>query len=323
MTTPDDQITGYGGMPKHDGTSPVSQPSGSTSSAGASHASGSGSEDAKAKAREVAEEVKKQGKDQLEGYRETAADELEKVAKSAKAAAAELDQSHSGLSRYVSDMAQSMVSLADDLRGKSVDELVGEVNRIARNNPGLFITGSIAIGFGLTRFARASSQRAATGNYGQRSSLAGSMRHDSHSYSEARDQHELNERISSGAPGGSIGSISNAGVSSATSTGMGASGSSSTGGTGGSSTMGGGLSGSSTTGGSSGMPHSTTGSGMGSGMGSGTTGGAGSSGTATSGTGAGTPGSGAGSTGSHPNSGPGVSPTTDRTGKGTDGGMFP
>ena len=63
------------------------------------------------------------------------------------------------MSHYVSDIAQSMVDLADNLRGKSVDELVGEVNRLARNNPGLFIAGSVALGFGLTRFARASSYR--------------------------------------------------------------------------------------------------------------------------------------------------------------------
>ena len=79
MTTPDDQITGYGGLPKRDGTSSVSQPSSSTTSTGSSgtgRASGGGVDDAKAKAREVAEEVKKQGKGQLDGYRETAAEEI-------------------------------------------------------------------------------------------------------------------------------------------------------------------------------------------------------------------------------------------------------
>ncbi|WP_407296039.1 hypothetical protein [Stutzerimonas zhaodongensis] len=159
--------------------------------------------------------MKTQGRTQLEGYRETAADEIEKVAQSAKAAAQELEgQDRLGLSSYVSDMAQNMVQFSDSLRGKSVDELFQDVNRMARNNPALFITGSIALGFGLTRFVRASSRRASQSDYGhQRGSNAvtGSSGHQS------SDQHELNDRLSTGEPG-SIGSVSNAGVSSATGT---------------------------------------------------------------------------------------------------------
>lgn len=151
MTTPDEDITGYGGLPQSGSTPDSAAP---VSSHGAADA------DLKAKAREVGDEVKQQGKAQLDSYRGTAADELEKVARSAQAAADELQQQDNGLSTYVSEMAQGMVELADNLRGKSVDELVGEVNRLARNNPALFIAGSIAVGFGLTRFARASGQRA-------------------------------------------------------------------------------------------------------------------------------------------------------------------
>ncbi|MBU2014430.1 MAG: hypothetical protein KJ595_19815, partial [Gammaproteobacteria bacterium] len=169
MTTPDEEITGYGGQARTDAnaqsTNAPAQPTGQTGQAGTTQASSSASapsaEELKAKAREAGEQIKTQGKAQLDSYRGTAADELEKVAQSAKAAAAELEnQDRTGLSHYVSDMAQSMVDLADNLRGKSVDELVGEVNRLARNNPGLFIAGSVALGFGLTRFARASSHRA-------------------------------------------------------------------------------------------------------------------------------------------------------------------
>ncbi|WP_313055730.1 hypothetical protein [Pseudomonas lopnurensis] len=226
MTTPDEDITGYGGPAKTGST----QPAGSSPGQTAAQPDGAAqmSEDAKAKARQAAEEVKQQGKAQLENYRGSAADELEKVAQSAKAAAAELEnQDRAGLSHYVSDMAQSMVELADNLRGKSVDELVGEVNRLARNNPALFIAGSVALGFGLTRFARASSHRAETG--------AREPTHD-YGHSEAARPHptsplgvpadvtaqtlpsqaELDSRISSDAPAGTVGSISNAGVPSPT-----------------------------------------------------------------------------------------------------------
>lgn len=315
MTTPDDEITGYGGQPKtgpnsttgstgsnstgSTGSSSTSSTSSGIGSSG-SHASsasqnthtGSGTaghatEDAKAKARQAADQVKTQGKSQLEGYRETAADEIEKVAQSAKAAAQELEgQDRLGLSNYVSDMAQSMVQFSDSLRGKNVDELFQDVNRLARNNPALFITGSIALGFGLTRFARASSKRASQGEYGYQgstSSVTGSSSHHS------SDQYELNDRLSTGEPG-SIGSVSNAGVSSATSTSR------------------------STTGTSTGVGTGTT-TGVGTGLGTGSTG-----------TGAST------STGANTSSGLGVGSnagssstgsTTSRDGKGTDGGLFP
>ncbi|AHL74696.1 hypothetical protein CH92_06120 [Stutzerimonas stutzeri] len=222
MTTPDEEITGYGGLPK---TGPDTASATSTSTTGQSTPStstGHMTEDAKAKARQAADEVKTQGKSQLEGYRETAADELEKVAQSAKAAAEELEgQDRLGLSNYVSTMAQSMVKLSEDLRGKSVDELFQDVNQLARNNPGLFIAGSVALGFGLTRFARASSKRATQGDYGHHDGST-SFSSSNSQYGSSRDgyrsdQDELNDRLNTGEPG-SIGSVSNAGVSSATST---------------------------------------------------------------------------------------------------------
>src|SRR5690606_16778722 len=181
----DEEITGYGGQPRTGSTPP------GTGSSGAAPTGANVAEDAKAKARQAAEQVKNQGKGQLDGYRETAADGIEKVAQSAKAAAAELEsQDQTGLSHYVSDMAQSMVKLADNLRGKSVDELVGEVNRLARDNPALFITGSIAIGFGLTRFARASTRHTDDDYHRSSGSTAG---YDSSCHDGLPSQHEIDE----------------------------------------------------------------------------------------------------------------------------------
>ncbi len=235
MTTPDEEITGYGGQ-AGTGTPQKAASSGQSSSSssgnGVAPMSGSGvsqgatSEDIKAKAAEAGEQLKNQGKAQLDSYRGTAADELEKVAQSAKAAAAELEnQDSTGLSHYVSDIAQSMVDLADNLRGKSVDELVGEVNRLARNNPGLFIAGSVALGFGLTRFARASSNRThttarePTTDYGHSDAA---RPHPTSPLGVPADvtaetlpsQAELDSRISSGASAGTVGSVSNAGMTS-------------------------------------------------------------------------------------------------------------
>ncbi|WP_417792082.1 hypothetical protein [Stutzerimonas xanthomarina] len=300
MTTPDDEITGYGGLPKtgpdsttgSTGSSSVNSGMGTsgnhtsgtsqnthTSSGTAGHAA----EDAKVKARQAAEQVKTHGKSQLEGYRATAADEIEKVAQSAKAAAQELEgQDRLGLSSYVSDMAQSMVQFSDSLRGKNVDELLQDVNRMARNNPALFITGSIALGFGLTRFARASSKRASHDDYNYQdssSSVTGSSNH------HGSDQRELNDRLSTGEPG-SVGSVSNAGVSSATSASRPTSGTSTGVGTGSATGVGTGL--------GAGSVGSSTGANTSNGLGLGSNGGSSSTGS-----------------------------TTSRDGKGTDGGLFP
>lgn len=287
MTTPDDEITGYGGLPKSgpgsSSTSTTSTPTPPPGSGSSSSGSTSGAaEDAKAKAHQLADEAKAQGKSQLDSYRETAADEIERVAQGAKAAAEQLEgDDRLGLSGYVSDMAQGMVQLSDSLRGKSIDELVQDVNRLARNNPALFITGSIALGFGLTRFARASSKRAAQGDYSSNRSSSFSSHEGG---GQSSNQQDLNDRLNTGEPG-TIGSVSNAGISSAT---------------------------------SSTHPASSpgnTGSSIGTGPATGV-----SAGGASTGTSGANLNSGLG-VGSNPSSGLGSS--SGRDGKGTDGGLFP
>jgi len=226
MTTPDEEITGYGGIASTGSTTTSTEQSAGTggttlqgSAKGDRHAGSPVGEDLKGKARQAAEQVQQQGKAHLDSYRGTAADELEKVAQRAKAAAAELeDQDRAGLSRYVSDMAQGMVRFADDLRGRNVDELVGDLNRMARNNPGLFIAGSIALGFGLTRFAKASGRRAEQdydrpGQHDER--YSGAYGDSSHLPS----QRELDQHVASGEPNGNVGSVGNvSGTTSASTT---------------------------------------------------------------------------------------------------------
>lgn len=219
MTTLDEEITGYGGLGKTGPDMTTGMDTKATSDSVAKEAA----EEVRAKARQAAEEVKAQGKRQLDGYRETAADEIEKVAHSAEAAARELEgQDTLGLSGYVSDMAQGMVRLSDNLRGKSVDELFQDVNRLARDNPTLFIAGSIALGFGLTRFARASGRRAED-EYSHRSSSGAAAASDQAFGSRTSSQHEFNQPLNTGEPG-SVGSISNAGGTTGTRSSPGATG---------------------------------------------------------------------------------------------------
>lgn len=106
---------------------------------------------------DFAERASAEGQEHVQQYREAAADKVDALAGSIQAAAEELqDDDVAGLSRHVADMAGGLNRLSDGLREKSVEQILRDVRRVARENPTLFIAGSIAIGFGISRFARAS-----------------------------------------------------------------------------------------------------------------------------------------------------------------------
>ncbi len=111
------------------------------------------------KAAELAKQAKSKGQAELDQYRKTAVGQVETLAESARAAANTLKENDTlGLSHYVADVADGIQGFAGKLRGKSIDELIHDASDLARNNPVLFIAGSIAIGFGLTRFVKASTK---------------------------------------------------------------------------------------------------------------------------------------------------------------------
>ena len=97
-----------------------------------------------------------QAGEKLGTARQGAATRIDTLADSARAASERLRGSElDPLSNYVDRMADSMKRLSGGLRERSGDELVQELGRLARENPGLFVSGGVALGFGLTRFAKA------------------------------------------------------------------------------------------------------------------------------------------------------------------------
>lgn len=107
--------------------------------------------------------ARQQADAQFGQYRDTAADQIEALAQGAKSFVSELeDKDTLGMSDYLTDMAESMTGLAGNLRGKSAEQLLHDAADLARNNPALFIAGSVAIGFGLSRFLKAGTSAAAT-----------------------------------------------------------------------------------------------------------------------------------------------------------------
>ena len=121
-------------------------------------------------------DARQQADAQFGQYRDTAADQIEALAKGAKSFVSELeDKDTLGMSDYLADMAESMSGLAGNLRGKSAEQLLHDGADLARNNPALFIAGSIALGFGLSRFLKAGSSSAMTSTFGHDPAAGKSM----------------------------------------------------------------------------------------------------------------------------------------------------
>lgn len=109
--------------------------------------------DVKAEAGAQAREEVKAGKHRL-------ADGADALSDAIDAAASNLDDhDREGLARYARELSSNLASAAQQLEGRSVDELASDAKRLARDNPALFMLGSIAVGFGLSRFFKASADR--------------------------------------------------------------------------------------------------------------------------------------------------------------------
>lgn len=108
------------------------------------------------KAREASRQFADKGKEKAEALSGKAAEALEEVEAVAEAQAEELERrGMDNLSEYVREMANGIGGLAENLRHKSVDELIRSASDLAHRNAGLFLLGSVAIGFGLSRFVKA------------------------------------------------------------------------------------------------------------------------------------------------------------------------
>lgn len=114
----------------------------------------------KTAAADVAEDAKRRGREQFEARKHTAADQAEKAAGAVERFAGDLaDQDLQSFADYAGQLAGGMRNFAETVRGRSIDELIGDTQRLARNNPALFMMGSVAVGIALSRFAKASSKR--------------------------------------------------------------------------------------------------------------------------------------------------------------------
>ena len=99
--------------------------------------------------------------EKLEGAKGHLAEGAERLAaavdRTADNLAAEGDDTVSGLGRSLSGL---MRQLAGGLRERDIEQFARELGTMAQRNPGVFLAGSVALGFGVARFFKARPTRA-------------------------------------------------------------------------------------------------------------------------------------------------------------------
>jgi hypothetical protein len=127
---------------------------------------------AKAKASQTLEEARREGKSRVSTQKDRAAEQAGKISDALGQASARLrDEGEPSLARYTDQIASSISGLAEKFRERSVDDLLRDTRDLARREPALFLAGSVALGFAISRFFKASSQpdhREDEWNYGAR-----------------------------------------------------------------------------------------------------------------------------------------------------------
>ena len=124
------------------------------------------------------ENLKREGmnraRDKAAQGKERAASQLDSLSEAVDRAASSLsEQDKDSLASYVRKAGDQLSSLSQRLHERSVDELASDVKQLARSNPAAFMLGSVALGFGLSRFLKASESH---GGQGRDRSSASSSR---------------------------------------------------------------------------------------------------------------------------------------------------
>lgn len=116
-------------------------------------------EQAQKTATAATDRMKNRARDMAEQQKAAGADQLGGMAHAMEAAAGELQKQMPLAAEYVDDVAARLDDLASALRERSVDDMLGNVADFARRRPAVFFAGAVAAGFALSRFAKSSANR--------------------------------------------------------------------------------------------------------------------------------------------------------------------
>lgn len=132
--------------------------SGATSSVNqAKQQAGRAAEEAQRKTGQLAQQVKPQA----ESQKDRAADQLHTVAEAVRAAGQHLhQQDRGGMAKYADQGAERLDRVSGQLRDRDVNQLLHDVERMARRKPELFLGGAVLLGFLGARFLKSSGEQA-------------------------------------------------------------------------------------------------------------------------------------------------------------------
>ena len=122
--------------------------------------------DVKAEAAGVVDAARERAEGFAEQQKHAGADRAEGLARAVHRAAEELQGTSPQLAQYVRQAAASVHHLSRDMRGRSVGDLLGDVEGMARRQPLAFFGAAALAGFALSRFLKSSAPGAHGATHG-------------------------------------------------------------------------------------------------------------------------------------------------------------
>lgn len=148
---------------------------------------GRGAESAKETARELAGTAKEAAQSRAQGVfqsgKQSAVERIEGVAQALRKASSELGDGNA-VSQTAQSMADRIERFSRTLGERDFGDLLHEAEAYARREPALFLGGAFALGFALSRFLKASSERHSASSYQSASGAYGTGRLPSEAYEE-------------------------------------------------------------------------------------------------------------------------------------------
>jgi hypothetical protein len=117
---------------------------------------------------QVAQQAWRQTSSVLETQRGRAAQSLTAMGQALRQSGQELRRSDMGPMGQVPErLADQVDTVAGYVSSRSVDELIADAEQFARDNPALFVAGTVALGVFIARFLKSSSASSAGGSDGR------------------------------------------------------------------------------------------------------------------------------------------------------------
>jgi hypothetical protein len=156
--------------------------------------------------------VKNSATEQLTNQRNRATDGIGSVTKALRQSTQQLrNEQHETIAKYVDQAADQIDRWCDQVRNKDVSELMGDVQRVARRQPAVFIGSAFALGVLGARFLKSSRQDGDSNRsdeYRSRYGGASALSHAADQRSRAYGATSTSSTSSSGAATGATGSPS-------------------------------------------------------------------------------------------------------------------